>query len=429
MQDLVNERAEVAGRLEELNLEPVWAEDLTPTGQESWDRIKAAIEGCDIFVLILGESYGWIPREGPMAEHDKSVTELEFDHARALGIPVLVFVKRLGEHAPRGTDDARRRDAFRRTVEDWNGGFFRSQFELARDLADQVGRAVADLITDRFRAAQLADRRTAKSTLARSGMPSPATPDLPPALIEATAAGRTILLLGAGASLEAGMPSAAMFIQAMATEIRHLDPDYDPGLSGTAFNAVATDFQSLRGERSLRKLAGRIVEPGFAVPTEAHRIAGRLFDTILTTNYDLLLERSLVGSERDFTVIDREADPSDLSAPQKLIKLHGSLADPQSLVLTEWQLANLETDRPVLWGALVELLGTRPLLSVGSSLRDPSLIRLLEESLPGIGGWAVLGGRRDAEQQRLRRWGLEIVPGDSNGVLIELDRQVSRLRR
>lgn len=429
MHDLVNERAEVATRLRELNLEPIYAEDLPPTGQDSWDRIKAAIEECDIFVLILGESYGWIPADGPMAEQDKSVTALELEHAQALGLPILVFVKKLGPHVPRDTEDAGRRETFRREVEDWNGGAFRGQFELARDLAEQVGRAVTDLIAKRFRAPRSAERRPVKLPMTKSGMRSAAAPVLPPALVEATASGRAVLLLGAGASLEAGMPSAAMFIEAMAAQIRLLNPDYDPGFSGTAFNAVATDYQSLRGERALQKLAREIVEPGFSTPTEAHRIAGRLFDTILTTNYDLLLEQSLAGSDWEFTVVNGEASPVQLGAPRKLIKLHGSLADPQSLVLTEWQLANLEFVRPVVWGALVEILRTRPLITVGSSLRDPSLIRLLEQCLPTIGGWAVLRDSMEAEQQRLRRWNLEIVPGDANGVLRELDRQVTRRRR
>ena len=430
MRDLINERAEVVSHLEQLNLEPVRAENLSPTGQDSWSRIQAAIAASDIFVLILGETYGYIPETGPMAKEEKSVTELEFDYARSLGLPVLAFFKRLGPNSPTGTEDARRRDALRSKVEAWDGGVFRSEFELAHDLSISVGAAVAGLITDTVRTSLLVNRKSAQP--ARSSQPEARQVDpsrLPPGLITETVTGRAVLLLGAGASLQAGMPSAAMFVDAMTAAMRRVDPGYQPGRSGTTFNAVATDYESLNGQEALWELARDIVEPGFAIPTEAHRIAGRLFDTVVTTNYDRLFEQSLVGAERPFSVIDGEANASDLIQPLKLIKLHGSLAQPTNLVLTESQLANLEFDRPKLWGSLVEMLRARPLFVVGSSLRDPSLIRLLEECRPTIHGWAVLPGASGAEHQRLRRWNLTVVEGDADGVLLALEAAVGQPRR
>jgi hypothetical protein len=427
MRDLANERAEVITRLEQLNLEPIRAEKLSPTGQDSWGRIQAAIAASDIFVLILGESYGFIPETGPRAEEGKSVTELEFDYARSLGLPVLAFFKKLGPSSPRDTEDRQRRDAFRTKVEAWDGGVFRSEFELARDLAMSVGAAVVELITDTVRTSLLVNRKSAQP--ARHTQPEVRQVDesrLPPGLVSETAAGRAVLLLGAGASLQAGMPSAAMFVDAMTAAMRRVDPGYRPGRSGTTFNAVATDYESLNGQEALWKLAHEIVEPGFAIPTDAHRIAGRLFDTVVTTNYDRLFEQSLAGGERRFSVIDGEATASDLAQPLRLIKLHGSLDQPTNLVLTESQLANLEFDRPKLWSALVEMLRARPLFVVGSSLRDPSLIRLLEECRPTIHGWAVLPDASGAEHRRLRRWNLTVVEGEADGILLALEAAVRR---
>jgi hypothetical protein len=428
MRDLANERAEVVQRLKELNLEPLAAETMTPTGAESWDRLKAAIEECDLFVLILGETYGWIPDSGPMAQMGKSVTHLEFEHARSIGLDILVFVKKLGQDPRPTTADTRRRDEFKSSVEQWDGGLFRGQFELARDLADQVGQAAAGLISDRFRTARLLERRAAKRP-ARE--PEPIPPErvlLPEGLVEATAKGQVVLLLGAGASLEAGMPGAAMFIEAMAAEIKRLIPGYEPGVSGTTFNAVATDYESLRGDTALQKLARGLIEPGFAVPTDAHRIAGRLFDTIITTNYDRLLERAISGTDREFVVIDGEGTPAELSERLKVVKLHGSVDRPENLVMTEPQLANLEQDRSRLWRHLVQLLQSRPVLVVGSSLRDPSIIRLLEESRPAIRGWAVQPNPTEMERLRLQRWNLDVIAGDANGSLAALEKLVAGLR-
>jgi hypothetical protein len=64
MDDLGNERRAVVGRVKALNLEPVNAEGLLPNGATSWSVITNEIASSHLFVLILGERYGWIPTEG-----------------------------------------------------------------------------------------------------------------------------------------------------------------------------------------------------------------------------------------------------------------------------------------------------------------------------------------------------------------------------
>src|ERR687891_352999 len=61
MEDLENERSEVVTRVRQLNFEPVNAEGWLPTGSRPWDRIEKEMESCHLFVLILGNRYGWIP--------------------------------------------------------------------------------------------------------------------------------------------------------------------------------------------------------------------------------------------------------------------------------------------------------------------------------------------------------------------------------
>jgi hypothetical protein len=419
MRDLANERAEVRRRLGEMNFQPVGAEEMMPDGTGSLDRLALEIEASDLFVLILGESYGWIPKSGPLAEEGKSVTELELDIARSAGIPVLVFMKRLTADAAPSTDDARRRDAFRAAVGAWDGGWFRTEFDLARDLSEKVGHAVVEFITNRVRAGQLQERRAARPPQPPSSRPLPPAFSLPHDLVEATKDRSAFLFLGAGVSLEAGMPSAFAFVEAMIERVRKVAPEYAPGASGTLFNAVASDFESLLGAEDLRQLAGELVDPAYvAEPTAAHRVAGRLFDTVVTTNYDLLLERAMDG--REVRVMDGEATAEDLAAPLQLIKLHGSIANPNGLVLTEADLASFEAGRPTLLAAFRDLLSSRPILSVGSSLRDPSIVRLLEQCRPHIRGWAVLHDPNRSEQLRLDRWNLQVIDGDANSVLTGL---------
>lgn len=48
---------------------------------------NVVLEHADIFILIIGERYGYIP-------NDKSITHLEYSYAKAKGIPIYVFVKK-----------------------------------------------------------------------------------------------------------------------------------------------------------------------------------------------------------------------------------------------------------------------------------------------------------------------------------------------
>src|SRR4051812_46430782 len=95
MKDLKNERSEVVSRVGRLNFEPVNAEGWPPTGSRAWDRIEQEMQSCHLFVLILGDSYGWTPDGGPGAEDGLSVTHMEARKARELGLPILPFLKRL----------------------------------------------------------------------------------------------------------------------------------------------------------------------------------------------------------------------------------------------------------------------------------------------------------------------------------------------
>lgn len=430
MLDLANERAEVCRRLAELNFEAVNAEGLLPNGARSWERLQPEIESSDLFVLILGEKYGWIPPTGPGAADGKSVTEMEYDAARSAGLPILVFSRPLRHSTAPATDDERRRDAFRAAVEAWEDGYFRTEFELARDLADKVAQAVVGYITDRLRAFEVEQRRTARvprhTVKPEHG---PETLQLPPGLVDAVADRRVILMLGAGASLQAGMPSADAFVTAMVEQIREDHGDYRAPASGTQFNAVATDFESLLSEERLWEVAQELVDPPYVDgPTTAHRVSARLFDIMLTTNYDTLLERATETEGMDVGVISSEASEAELQRPRQIIKLHGSISDPRGLVLTESDLAGLEMKRPRLWARVQKLLRERPLLVVGSSLRDPSIVRLLESCRPHVQGWAVVYEPNAAEKLRLGRWGLEAIPGDADGVLLALEQEVAERR-
>jgi Domain of unknown function (DUF4062)/SIR2-like domain len=407
MEDLANERDAVVQMLRALNLEPVNAEGVLPTGGTSWQVISAELARCDLFVLLLGERYGWIPSTGPHAGSGLSVTELEYETAIEQGIPVLAFVKTLKYGTDDRSEDARRRDQFRRRVEDWAEGHFRQEFRLASDLAETVKHSVISLLATEYQRQRIIANRQPHVGEVHprpdSTEQSATSVRLPGELVRAVADRSAVLFAGAGLSLQAGLPSAFAFAEGLVQRLAELDPDYLMPMGGNTFNAIASDFELLLGRPALEKALQELIGvQDVAAPVQAHDAATRLFNLVITTNYDNLLERS--ASAERLTLI---ADEIDGALPERaLVKLHGSLDDPSGIVLTDAQLARFPVSRAQLLHAIADQLRSRPVVVIGSSVRDPSIIGLFERCIPDMAGWIVAPVFSRIDRMRVQRWGL-----------------------
>ena len=429
MEDLVNERDAVCQKLISFNFEPVNAEGWVPTGAKSWYQIRTEIESSDVFVLLLGERYGWIPKEGPQAYLGLSVTHLEYQEARKLDIPILPFLKELSYDAKRNTQDAKKRDKFRAEVGEWAEGQFFGKFRLASDLADRVGRSLVQLLSDDFLTGKIQARTSladqADQVLRRldTGLGSPAAAQnvqIPAQLAVAVARREAVLFAGSGISMPAGLPSAAVFSQRLAQALLQKDPDYGVSPVGSAFAAIASDVEAFTSRENLILQVGSVLHPPQGLqPTVAHSKAVTLFDTILTTNWDSLFEAAAAEQKRELPVIASEII-DELLPNRALIKLHGSYSDPSSLLLTETDILRMDQTRPRLWEAVRSVLHARPLVVVGTSLRDPSIVRLFAEAAPQRPGYLVVPRVLAATAARLRAWNLECIAADADSFFSSL---------
>lgn len=93
--DLKDERQAVSQNILELNHIPVGMEFFGAADQEQMEFIKDEIRNSDYYILIIGGKYGSIdPRTG------KSYTQLEYEFASEIGIPVLVFLRKNRHELP-----------------------------------------------------------------------------------------------------------------------------------------------------------------------------------------------------------------------------------------------------------------------------------------------------------------------------------------
>jgi hypothetical protein len=85
-EDLLDERREVMQALLALDCIPTGMELFPAADDDSWTLIKRFIGQCDYYIVIVGGRYG---SKGP---NGKSYTEMEYDYAVEVGLPVLAFL-------------------------------------------------------------------------------------------------------------------------------------------------------------------------------------------------------------------------------------------------------------------------------------------------------------------------------------------------
>lgn len=110
--------------IESIDAEPVMSEDFGARPYSSERACLTEIDGSDVFVLLLGERYGYETDAGI------SVTQQEFRYAKDIGLPILVFVQDISMEE--------RQAAFRQEVEAYHSGFCREQFGSEEQLKDAV---------------------------------------------------------------------------------------------------------------------------------------------------------------------------------------------------------------------------------------------------------------------------------------------------
>jgi 6-phosphogluconolactonase/glucosamine-6-phosphate isomerase/deaminase len=147
VQDLESERAMIKKTLGELRFESFISEFQTAQARPPSDVCLGQIDDSDIFILIIGERYGYVPKPDPTkgSPYDGkiSVTHGEFLRARALRKPVLVFVKE--------TARDQRETELLLSLGGYFDGATHASFKAASDLRGKLTQALSELLVDLVR--------------------------------------------------------------------------------------------------------------------------------------------------------------------------------------------------------------------------------------------------------------------------------------
>lgn len=194
---------------------------------------------------------------------------------------------------------------------------------------------------------------------------------IPRELTRRFANGKGALFIGAGMSKGADLPDWQELVAPLRTELV-LDEtkSYSP-------EQIAGWFEVEFGRGKLMdRVSGKLLKKGR--PTRCHEVLAELpVDLYFTTNFDTLLEESLGNVD----VVVNDVDFSRLDAPDKkqVIKVHGDLREPGSIVFTKSDYDHYLENRPAISELIRLTLMQRTVLFLGYSFSDRNLSTILAQ--------------------------------------------------
>lgn len=196
--------------------------------------------------------------------------------------------------------------------------------------------------------------------------------NIPKPLIDDISAGKCLPFIGAGFSLNASLPKKLkMPAWPELTEILAKTAGVSLGHGGPH---VASEFERKFGKVQLIEEIRRALHIGEAEPGESHKAFAELpFETIYTTNFDLLLEDSYNLIHRPFRSLVGERQMPFHGGPftTNIVKMHGDLRHEEKIVVTQEDYEKYLEDNPAIATHLSAMLITRTALFIGYSLNDP----------------------------------------------------------
>jgi hypothetical protein len=172
--------------------------------------------------------------------------------------------------------------------------------------------------------------------------------------------------------------------------------------------------------REIREYLDQYMEiaEAYRSATRVHEIVAEIgfFQIIITTNWDVFMEREL-----NILPLVRDADLVYWNNNKRqIIKLHGCISQPETIVVTEDDYRDFQTKRvdcPIS-NKLKDLMATKTLLFVGYSLKDQSFQILQENVLNRMGklartSYAVLYQPTNALVEKWKKKGVRIIAGDA----------------
>ena len=181
------------------------------------------------------------------------------------------------------------------------------------------------------------------------------------------------IFMGAGASAGAGIPTWSRLLEKMS---RGTTLENSAEFAGADVLARASLLKwSLGPDEFAGRIDRELSSPKFSL---LHGLLSSLpCGEFITTNVEQLFEKAATSRERGISVLPATGDQHMIG--RWLLKIHGCVSDPASLVFTKEDYDGSVSSRRALFGVLQAMLLTRHIVFVGYSLSDPDFLEIVQE--------------------------------------------------
>lgn len=253
--------------------------------------------------------------------------------------------------------------------------------------------------------------------------------DIPQPLLDDIAAGKCLPFVGAGFSLNAKLPvDAKMPDWQGLTEVLARAAGVSSKQSGPL---VASEYERCFGRVQLIEAIRDALHADSIEPGDAHSaFAGLPFDTIYTTNFDLLLEdaNSLIHKPYRSLVGELQLPFHGGPLSTNIVKMHGDLRHEEHVVVTQDDYNRFLERYPVISTHLSAMLITRTALFLGYSLTDPDFMHVREVVRSRLGKFQRMSyiiqfnqSEKSIEKmldEHLHVINLKLCPGETHGAAL-----------
>ncbi|HFD2039371.1 TPA: SIR2 family protein [Clostridium perfringens] len=187
---------------------------------------------------------------------------------------------------------------------------------------------------------------------------------------------KLIIFVGAGISKNSNLPDWEQLIKVFVNKLNYPVKEEDK-LSSDEYLKIPQYYYNIHGKEEYKKLIKEELDVG-GQPNDIHKLIFKLNPKhIITTNYDRLLENTIIEQRMLFDVISKDKDLLDSKKSKYIIKMHGDIKELDNIVLKENDYLNYSQNHILIETYIKSLLVSNTFLFIGYSLNDYNLKQII----------------------------------------------------
>lgn len=232
-------------------------------------------------------------------------------------------------------------------------------------------------------------------------------------LVDLMVTGAVVPFVGAGISASAGFSSWKDHLRHQGKAAHIAAERIEALLASGAYETVLEEIEAVRGREVFINEIRDEFSRNLTIPDVVWRISELFADTVITTNYDRLLEQSFETGEADRVQVINGLSAMEQPDPKKItvIKLHGDIREPKRCILSKNQYdeaygngsLNLHKPIPKL---LAYHYKNSSLLFLGCSLSNDRTVQVFKKIKEGMG----------EEEEIKQHFSIEQAPENPEGI-------------